>query len=185
MKKPLKIWPCPSEYLPCIIPEREPNHHNTGTTCSSGRVTVHSQQIQPLIFKFPHKQGEFLSLTVSVTRPVIQVASAAQTRRYSAPRRCYAPSRRTVRKSSRANCERLIVRCKCCNGLCRAWKGECLNLNWLVRHNWRTSPARCSFQVERNHCSRLFFKSNDVNTFISLYFRAIGILAIPANAGII
>ncbi len=51
--KPLKIWPCPSEYLPCIIPEREPNHHNTGTTCSSGRVTVHSQQIQPLISQVP------------------------------------------------------------------------------------------------------------------------------------
>ncbi len=27
-----EIWPCPSEYLPRIIPERESDHHNTCTT---------------------------------------------------------------------------------------------------------------------------------------------------------
>lgn len=58
--KPLKNLACPSEYLPRIIPEREPDHHNTGTTCSSSRVTVHSQQIQPLISPdSPPSRGNF------------------------------------------------------------------------------------------------------------------------------
>ncbi len=61
--------------------------------------------------------------------------------------------------SSRANCERLSACCKSVNGLCRAGEGGLLKSAWLVRQNWRTSPARCSYQAERNHCSRLFSKS--------------------------
>lgn len=38
-----EIWPCPSEYLPRIIPEREPDHHNTCTTYIGSRITIHSQ----------------------------------------------------------------------------------------------------------------------------------------------
>jgi len=38
-----EIGACPSEYLPRIIPEREPDHHNTCTTYICSRITVHSQ----------------------------------------------------------------------------------------------------------------------------------------------
>ncbi len=55
-----EIWPCPSEYLPRIIPEREPDHHNTCTTYIGSRITVHSQQIQSIISPVPPTWGNFL-----------------------------------------------------------------------------------------------------------------------------
>uniref|UniRef100_UPI001C3F6E58 hypothetical protein n=1 Tax=Escherichia coli TaxID=562 RepID=UPI001C3F6E58 len=45
-------------------------------------------------------------------------------------------------------------------GLCREGEGVLLKSAWLVRQNWRTSPARCSYQAERNHFSRLFLNNN-------------------------